>query len=324
MIKIIMAPLEGVTDRTLRSCFYDHFPGLHGALTPFLPIPDRVKRVPLRNLRDVALPGESPVHEIPQLLVSESSAFLIAGKALERAGYREVNWNLGCPSKGVVRKGKGSGLLPHTDHILKVLDTVLPRLNLKLSLKIRLGLEQCSESFRLLPRLKDYPIAGLTLHPRLGSQMYSGKVDLEGFEEALELYGQKICYNGDITTLSEYRGLKARFPMVDEWMIGRGLLANPLLVNEILTGNLTEEQKDHPLKNIEFRNFIDDLLERKTPQFQKETALINYLKGVLLYTFESELMPPQFKKGLLQLKTIAGWQGFMRGVYLNIDSGFLP
>ncbi|MBF9016435.1 MULTISPECIES: tRNA-dihydrouridine synthase family protein [unclassified Oceanispirochaeta] len=333
MIKLIMAPLEGVTDKTFRSCYYDHFPGLNAALTPFLPIPDGVKRVPLRNLKQVALPSESPVHEIPQLLVSEPSAFLIAGRALERAGYREVNWNLGCPSRGVIRKGKGSGLMPHTDHILEILDAVLPELNINLSMKIRLGLESRDECFRLLPRLREYPISGLTLHPRLGTQMYSGSVDLDGFEKALELYGKPICYNGDIRSPGDFRSLKARFPQVEEWMIGRGLLADPFLAQKILSevsfpdiGVNADEGADiaepviHPLTHREVRDFIDDLLKRMKGQFQREIALINYLKGILLFTFELESMPSEFRKELLSLKTLKEWEKFRYKIYEYFDS----
>ena len=32
-------------------------------------------------------------------------------------GYDEINWNLGCPSKRVVKKGRGSGQLKFPDEI---------------------------------------------------------------------------------------------------------------------------------------------------------------------------------------------------------------
>lgn len=324
-----MAPLEGVTDKTFRSCYYDHFPGLSSALTPFLQIPDRVKNVPLRNLNQVALPSESIIYEIPQLLLSEASSFLTAGRALERAGYCEVNWNLGCPSKGVVRKGKGSGLMPLTDHILRVLDEVLPKLNLDVSIKMRLGLEDNEESFRLLPRLKEYPISGLTLHPRLGSQMYGGSVDLDGFETALELYGKPICFNGDIKLVDDYKSLKTRFPQINEWMIGRGLLANPFLIQNILSENKGSNEGSqkmvpgeiiHPLSHTIFREFLDDLLQRMQGQFQREIALVNYFKGTLLFTFDINLMPANFKKELLRIRTILEWHEFKKHLYSYFDN----
>ncbi|MDA3955436.1 tRNA-dihydrouridine synthase family protein [Oceanispirochaeta sp.] len=315
-----MAPLEGVTDRTYRSCFYDHFPGLTASLTPFLPIPDRVKRVPLSNLNGVCLPGESPVPEIPQLLVSESEAFLVALEALRRKGFKEVNWNMGCPSKGVIRKGKGSGLMPQTSHILNVLDEIIPRTDLKISVKLRMGLHDSDELFRLLPILKRYPLSRLILHPRLGTQMYSGSVDLEGFEKAQDLYGKAICYNGDINSIQDYFGLKNRLPLVEEWMIGRGLLANPFLLEDILnTPNSLESEGSlegqDPFKRQEFYVFLDDLLFRMKESFTKKHALWNYMKGILNYTFSLPGVSEESRRELFSIKDERDWNLLKEKLY---------
>lgn len=318
-----MAPLEGVTDRTFRSCYYDHFSGLSASVTPFLPIPDRVKRVSPATLRMTALPGETRVPEIPQLLVSESSAFITAARALEAAGFTELNWNLGCPSRGVVRKGKGAGLLPDTEGILNILDKAFSCLDIKISMKIRLGMDNREESFRLLPELKGFPLAGLTLHPRLGKQMYSGSVDLEGFDKALELYGKPICYNGDIRTVRDYADLKKKFPGQECWMIGRGLMADPLLPRKILEYDETgraEDGEGHPLGNNNFRIFIEDLLERMKRQFSRETALLNYLKGILVYTFNTPPMPADYRHRLVRLKNLEEWELFKNEIYGYLDS----
>ena len=42
-----------------------------------------------------------------------------------------------------------------------------------------------------------------------------------------------VCYNGDIFTLGDYRRFRETFPSVEKVMIGRGLLVNPALVQEI-------------------------------------------------------------------------------------------
>jgi tRNA-dihydrouridine synthase len=309
--RILLAPLEGVTERCFRSCFYDHFPGLAGALTPFLPIPDRVKRIPRRLLEEVALPGESRVHEIPQILVSESSAFLLSARFLEEAGYRDLNWNLGCPSRGVVRKGKGSGMMPRTDEILEILDTVLPLTKLRISLKLRLGLEEEGELYRLLPRLKSYPV-DLILHPRLGSQMYGGRADTQGFRKALDLYGKALCYNGDIRRASDLRGLEDLFPEVDEWMIGRGLLADPFLLEDILKGR--EEGGRPALGRKAFHAFLDDLMDRMRGRFSGEGAFFGYMKGILSYSFHDERVPGAFFAALKRMKNGDDWKRLREGI----------
>ncbi len=302
--RIYLAPLEGVTDRCYRSCFYDHFPGLSGALTPFLPIPDRVKKIPRRLLDELALPGESKVNEVPQVLVSEASAFILAAEMLEEAGFRELNWNLGCPSRGVVRKGKGAGMMPRTDGILEILDKVVPATALRVSLKLRMGLTDNEELFRLLPRLKDYPV-DLILHPRLGTQMYGGRADCSGFRKALDLYGKPICYNGDIRSSSDLLRLQTLFPELDRWMIGRGLLADPFLLGRIRTG---QKKSGIPALGREaFLCFLDDLMERMKDRFSSEGAFYGYLKGILSYSFHDKRVPSHLFAELKRMKNEEDW-----------------
>ena len=302
--RIYLAPLEGMTDRCFRSCFYDHFPGLSGALTPFLPIPDRVKKVPRRLLGELALPGESKVNEVPQILVSEASAFLLAAEMLEDAGFRELNWNLGCPSRGVIRKGKGAGMMPRTDGILEILDKVIPSTDMRVSLKLRMGLTEDEELFRLLPRLRSYPV-DLILHPRLGSQMYGGRADTDGFRTALDLYGMPICYNGDIRSPSDYLRLQKLFPELDQWMIGRGLLAEPFLLEDILKGR--KESCGPALKRADYLVFLDDLMERMKGRFSNEGAYYGYMKGILSYAFHDKRVPSHLFTELKKVRNTGDW-----------------
>ncbi len=76
---------------------------------------------------------------VPQLLTNDASDFAIVAAKLAAAGCREVNWNLGCPHLPVIAAERGAGLLPHPDRIAAILDEVVPRLELRLSVKMRLG-----------------------------------------------------------------------------------------------------------------------------------------------------------------------------------------
>lgn len=42
-----------------------------------------------------------------------------------------------------------------------------------------------------------------------------------------------VCYNGDIFTVEDFRRFRGEFPEADKVMLGRGLLRNPLLAEEI-------------------------------------------------------------------------------------------
>ena len=294
--QILLAPLEGMTDGVFRRCFYRHFQGLDRAVAPFLSVPDHIRRIPARTFRDVALPGQSPVPEIPQLLLSSPRAFLTVGKALADAGYEEVNWNLGCPSRGVVNKGKGAGMLPRTEDVLEVLDRVLPVLPLRISLKIRLGMYSNEESFRLIRALRGYPLKELICHPRLGKDMYRGIPDLEGFSTLQDLTDLPLIYNGDILTPQEFLLLKKQFPRVSGWMIGRGLFHDPFLPERIKgldSGPVREKER--------FRQFLENLYKDYEQTIPLEKNRLNWMKGLLFFVIKGSLREDSLKMSLRRI-----------------------
>ncbi len=65
---------------------------------------------------------------IPQILTNNSRDFLNTAEWLIEMGYKEINFNLGCPSKDVVSRGKGSGFLEFPEKLDSADITVHPRL----------------------------------------------------------------------------------------------------------------------------------------------------------------------------------------------------
>jgi tRNA-dihydrouridine synthase len=63
-----------------------------------------------------------------------------------------------------------------------------------------------------------------------------------------------VCYNGDIFTPEAYDRMVQTFPSVNRVMLGRGLIANPMLVGEIKgQGRLKKEQ----LRAFHTKFFLD-------------------------------------------------------------------
>lgn len=233
-MKIILAPIMGITDRLYRTTFAQHFTGVDLAMAPFISTV-QARRIKPAYLKDI-LPENNPsMPVIPQLLSNNPEDFLFLANTIFELGFKEINWNLGCPSPTVVNKKRGSGLLPFPDVIDQFLDHVIPRLTGKMSIKLRLGRYHAHEIEGLLPILNRYPLTELILHPRLGSQLYSGSVDLDAFAQVLSQTKHRVVYNGDINTVADFTDRCQRFPGIDSWMIGRGLLANPFLAAEIVS-----------------------------------------------------------------------------------------
>lgn len=232
---MILAPMQGLTEVLFRRVYEECFPGaIRLAVSPFLSLTHGNLADAWEKIDDVwpeRNRGSIPV--IPQILGKEPEEFVELANRLYDIGYTEVNWNMGCPMRKVAAKHRGSGLLPHPDEVEAILDTVVPRIKPRLSVKMRLGLKQKEEIFALVPLLNQYPLASVTIHPRLGRQQYTGVPDLETFAQVLPLIKHPVIYNGDICSAADARRICERFPQVADLMVGRGVLYRPTLPLEI-------------------------------------------------------------------------------------------
>jgi tRNA-dihydrouridine synthase len=147
-----------------------------------------------------------------------------------------------------------------------------------LSIKMRLGHNRVDEIFKLLPVLNRYPLKEVTIHPRTARQMYTGLPDLNTFGVCLENCRHRMVYNGDITDLTSFRSLAARFPTVSAWMIGRGALSNPFLPAIIKNGH------DGIAGKLEkFKTFYNDLFARYQERLSGPGHLLDRMKGFWTY-----------------------------------------
>lgn len=228
---LILAPMQGLTELMFRKVYHTCFPGaLDLAISPFLSLTHGNLADAWKKIDDV-LPeaNQDSIPVIPQILGKEPIEFVELANRLHEIGYTEVNWNIGCPMRRVTAKHRGSGILPYPDEVRSILDYIMPRLRPALSVKMRLGLHSPDEIFNLIPILNDYSLLNITIHPRTGKQQYAGQVDLDTFEQTLPLLKHQVIYNGDLCTVADYRRLRQRFPKIQHYMIGRGILYDPLL-----------------------------------------------------------------------------------------------
>ena len=220
------APMEGLTDSVYRRMHHACFPGIDRYYMPFIS-PTIHRTLTHREARDLPLADSVPFTAIPQVLTKVAEDFLWAAEQCEHLGYSEVNLNLGCPSGTVVSKGKGSGMLADPDGLDRFLDTVFSQIRVNVSVKTRLGIADPDEFPKILDIYNRYPIAELTLHPRVRKAFYSGNVHMDMFAYCAENSNNPVCYNGNLCNLKDIANIEARFPQVQSVMIGRGLIADP-------------------------------------------------------------------------------------------------
>ena len=229
MLPIHFAPLQGFTESAYRLAHSKFAPGIHTYYTPFLRLEKGEVRA--KDLRD--LQTELPYHLIPQIIVRDVEEFNLLTKAVTELGFQEIDINMGCPYPMQTKSGRGSGILPHPEKVREILDAIsqLSRAASapKFSIKMRLGHTSPEECLQLLPLLNEAPLAHITLHPRVGIQQYKGALDFETFDKFYRYCKQPLIFNGDITDLEQMKFIETRYPKIAGIMIGRGLLANPVL-----------------------------------------------------------------------------------------------
>ena len=246
-IKFYFAPMEGVTGYTLRNVHHACYPGVDAYFTPFI-APNQHHAVNPKEHRDVVQSNNTGIPVVPQVLTNKPELFLWSARELKNIyGYQEVNLNLGCPSKTVVSKHKGSGFLEDTEKLDRFFDEVFTAIGAAssqsnpgepenmypgISVKTRLGLDSVEEFADILQVYNKYPLSELIIHARVQKEFYKGEPHLDAFGDAVKETQHSLCYNGDLWTLEDFIRVRKLFPTVKKFMIGRPLMANPELVQE--------------------------------------------------------------------------------------------
>ncbi|MBQ9473214.1 MAG: tRNA-dihydrouridine synthase family protein [Bacteroidales bacterium] len=300
---MILAPMQGLTELLFRRAYQRTFPGaIRQAVAPFISLtagnPSHTASKAMLDVEPRHNEGSIPV--VPQILGNDPQQMLALADILAGMGYREVNWNIGCPMRRIAAKQRGSGILPHPDRIGAILDAVCGHMPLQLSVKMRLGHQSPDDIFKIIPLLNSHPLASVTIHPRTGKQLYSGHPDIERFAQALPLIEHPVVYNGDITTLAQYRTITSRFNTVSDIMIGRGILLNPTLSLQIDAGEPLPDDIRLQLSHKFLDNLISDILQ----QPMHDESKLRKIKEYWALVHHSIDLPELSARQLLRINTL--------------------
>ncbi|MBF4692435.1 tRNA-dihydrouridine synthase family protein [Fusibacter ferrireducens] len=275
------APLEGVVGHVYRNAHKANFKYIDKYFAPFI-VSDQKKGFSTKDLDDILLENNNGLILVPQILSNNASDFIHTAQKINQMGYSEINLNLGCPSKKVVSKNRGSGFLAHKEALNAFLDDVYSSQiaqHVAFSIKTRLGKTHPDEFYALIEIFNRYPVKELIIHPRIQTDIYHNKPNLKVFKEALSLSQNPLCYNGDIFTVSDYTTFTNAFPEVKAMMLGRGLLANPDLVNAIKTYSKID-------KSV-LKAFHDDIYAGYRQSLMVERNVLSKMKEIWYYLIQS-------------------------------------
>lgn len=297
-MKLILAPIRGVTDYVFRDVFVKYFGGIDYAVSPFIVTSNC--EIPKQSLvKDILPENNRNMIVIPQLLGKDAREFIVFAKYIRELGYKEINWNLGCPHKIVARRGRGSGLIPFPEKINEFLQQVFDAsMEIDISIKIRLGRNSQDEILNLVDIFNSYPIKNLTIHPRTGIQMYDGEADVNAFSNIYRQFKTEMIYNGDITDYKKFSENKELLPGIENWMLGRGLLSDLYLSERIKSDNLAKAKVDVVWE------FHNELFKRNCERLYGGVQILGKMKELWGYLIEMFENPHKELKKIVKTKDV--------------------
>lgn len=302
-IKLLSSPLQGFTDFRFRNAFQQYFGGIDTFYSPYIRLNGKLEIKPAYE-RDILPKNNTTLEVIPQIMTNDADEFLFVVKFIQSLGYKELNWNLGCPYPMVVNRCMGSGLINDPKRIDDILNRVHSESDVVVSMKMRMGYEHSGEILDVFPILDKYPLINIAIHARIGKQLYKGGVDLKSFQRCLENTRHKIYYNGDITTVHGFREMQDQFPTIDHWMIGRGLIADPFLPL-MIKSNSTEYPENRLLV---FGKFIDTLYHAYSEALSGESHVLMKMTSYWEYFSNCFDNPHKTLKKIKKAKRIEAYE----------------
>ena len=288
---LLSSPLQGFTDFRFRNAFHKHFGGIDTFYSPYIKLNGKLV-IKGSYERDILPENNTTLEVIPQIITSDADEFLFVAKYIKELGYNELNWNLGCPYPMVAKCGMGSGLISNTSQIEHILKRVHNETDIIVSMKMRMGYENPTEILDVFPILDQYPIKNIAIHARIGKQLYKGGVDLDSFQTCLNHTKHKIYYNGDITSVAKFKEMQERFPSIDHFMMGRGLIADPFLPSMI-----KNDTTEYPKNRFEiFEEFHDQIYQEYDAYLSGPTPIRMKMLGFWEYFSESFSNPQKTYK----------------------------
>lgn len=306
-MNLYCAPLEGIGGYIYRNAQADYFEKADKYYSPFL-APNQNRSISPKEYKDIAPEHNEDITLVPQIMANNAEIFLKAAQELEQLGYKEINLNLGCPSRTVVTKYRGAGFLAKPDALEQFLEEVYSKLNIRLSLKTRLGMEDEEEFEHLLDIYNKFPVSELIIHPRVQTDYYKNTPRMESFLNALEKSKNPVVYNGDIFNKEKYQQVMKQMD-VSAVMLGRGVLANPALFGEIRgTEKLSKER---------LWEFHERLLADYTQEMSGERNVLFKMKELWFYLAWSFTNTEKYEKKIRKAQHLSDYRLVVKQLFFE-------
>lgn len=282
---LMLAPMQGLTNRGLRSLFIDNYaPDL--VFTEYVrALPGNSKAISKADTGEITS-DHSTIPTIVQLIGGNIDALTSAAITVQDLGANHLNLNLGCPFGRITGNVAGGNLLKDTSSLAQMLTSLRKCIQGSFSVKIRSGYNDPSQIFQLIELFESCGIDFLILHPRTVLQRYAGKADHGITAELVGSTSLPVIANGDIRTTEDGHRVLEQTKAAG-LMIGRGAIGDPYLFKRI--------RGDHPpispwdKRILEIQDYLHRLLQRYLEIFCGDKQVLYKLREAL-----NQIQDPEF------------------------------
>ena len=312
-----LGPFQGITDAPFRNVFKRHFGGIDKYYTPFF---TGIQKDHAKNLQVEEIdPRCNDVDTLtPQILSTDAEEILRFAKQCKQLGYKEINLNMGCPFPRVANKKRGCGLLPYPDKVGAMFEAIFEQIDINFSVKCRLGYFNADEINAILPIFNRFPLSELIIHPRIGKQLYKGEADVERFKALMPSINAPLVYNGDIVSVESFKRIQNVVQPVNQFMLGRGLLANPFLAEQIKNDSADELMRPPTSDKTErLHRYILDLYEDRLRHAGGSPKVLGRMKELWSYLMNAFDEPQDVWRYIKKINALKEYEDQVELVFRN-------
>jgi tRNA-dihydrouridine synthase len=252
----MLASLERYSDSVFRTLSYNH--GADLTFTEMAHVESFLKgnKVSLEKIE----PRDATPVQIQILSGNEGKLHRFLSDFKPSDGFRGFNLNLNCPSKDVIRQGKGAAMVKRASKTARLVSLIRNHGH-PVSVKIRLGLNRFEKDNKVyLNNLRGVDPDFFVVHAMHAAQSSGEKEDYSVYPECVEAArGIPVIANGGIETSETVQSLVEMG--VDGVMMGRPAMGNPAIF-DLMKNELGVNDPPRPVPTIDdLKREYDDIYE---------------------------------------------------------------
>ena len=294
---LILAPMAGFTDYAFRRICREH--GAEYTVSEMVSAKALCyEQIGKKTEYKTSILAAVKSEELPmaiQLFGSDPHYVAEAAKMIESGEYKgcvseasptAIDINMGCPMHKIVGNGEGSALMKNPRLASDIVAQAVKALDhTPVTVKIRAGWDDVSKNApEMAKMLEDAGASLICVHARTREQMYNPGIDATIIEKVKKAVKIPVIGNGDVCSYEDARKMY-EITGCDGIMIGRGVLGNPWLFEEIASAMENRDYCPPTLSEIidaciyHIRLIRHDKGERTASAEMKKHAAL-YIKGV--------------------------------------------